>query len=367
MMSVKVERFSSPGKGNGLRAVSGVPAGGRVWSAAPLAACVSNTLTGEVCSGCFTRRASLRRCSQCRTAPAGVGSVHKRECVCLRDLLPRAPTDSVRLAARILFNPHALQTLVCHPKHTCLPPQTWTSMSEQKRRGLSQLADMLQIYLQPEVPDLMEEMTSLPPSCQDPLSLLAKVACNCFTISDEELKEVGVGLYPSLSLLNHDCRPNCVVVFEGSRLVLRAVKDVCPGEELLISYIDTLRRSEWTAVLENSGSLLSAAECAVPDDNVHKLRVADLALDACVNLGVWGRALTYGLKTLRYYPDPHPAHGLQLMRVGKLHHYLGNTEEALDLLRQGYEILRITHGEENPLTRRLSLKLEQCRAEIRPS
>ncbi|CAL8404907.1 unnamed protein product [Boreogadus saida] len=54
-MSVKVERFSSPGKGNGLRAVSGVPAGGRVWSAAPLAACVSNTLTGEVCSGCFTR------------------------------------------------------------------------------------------------------------------------------------------------------------------------------------------------------------------------------------------------------------------------------------------------------------------------
>ncbi|CAL8404886.1 unnamed protein product [Boreogadus saida] len=78
-----------------------------------------------------------------------------------------------------------------------------------------------------------------------------------------------------------------------------------------------------------------------------------------------------GLKTLpayrRYYPDPHPAHGLQLMRVGKLHHYLGNTEEALVLLRQGYEILRITHGEENPLVRRLSLKLEQCGAEIRLS
>lgn len=49
-------------------------------------------------------------------------------------------------------------------------------MSEQKRRGLSQLADMLQIYLQQEIPDLMKEMTSaLPPSCRDPLSLLAKV------------------------------------------------------------------------------------------------------------------------------------------------------------------------------------------------
>ena len=55
MMSVTVERFSSPGKGNGLRAVSGVPAGARVWAAAPRAAVVSNSQTGEVCSGCFTR------------------------------------------------------------------------------------------------------------------------------------------------------------------------------------------------------------------------------------------------------------------------------------------------------------------------
>lgn len=30
-------------------------------------------------------------------------SVHRRECKCLRSLLPRIPTDSVRLSARILF------------------------------------------------------------------------------------------------------------------------------------------------------------------------------------------------------------------------------------------------------------------------
>ncbi|CAL8364794.1 unnamed protein product [Gadus morhua 'NCC'] len=75
---------------------------------------------------------------QCRTARYCNAScqrrawfVHKRECVCLRDLLPRAPTDSVRLAARILFTP------------------TTGLMSEQ-RAGPVQLADMLQIYLQPE-------------------------------------------------------------------------------------------------------------------------------------------------------------------------------------------------------------------------
>lgn len=35
-----------------------------------------------------------------------------------------------------------------------------------------------------------------------------------------------------------------------------------------------------------------------------------------------------------YYPDPHPIHGLQLVRVGKLQHYLTNIEEALDTFKQ---------------------------------
>lgn len=39
-------------------------------------------------------------------------------------------------------------------------------------------------------------------------------------------------LPPSLSLLNHDCRPNCVMVFEGTKLQLRAVRDVAPEEEV---------------------------------------------------------------------------------------------------------------------------------------
>ncbi|KAJ3593455.1 hypothetical protein NHX12_005790, partial [Muraenolepis orangiensis] len=104
-------------------------------------------------------------------------SVHKRECRCLQSLLPRTPTDSVRLAARILLaasnlsakQSEELYTIEEHESHLDL-------MSEQKRRGLSQLADMFQIYLRPEIPDLMKEMTSaLPPSCQDPLGLLAKV------------------------------------------------------------------------------------------------------------------------------------------------------------------------------------------------
>lgn len=35
-----------------------------------------------------------------------------------------------------------------------------------------------------------------------------------------------------------------------------------------------------------------------------------------------------------YYADPHPACGIQLMRVGKLQHLLGRVEEALQAFRQ---------------------------------
>lgn len=44
------------------------------------------------------------------------------------------------------------------------------SMSEQKKQGLSQLAAMLEVYLQQEV------TPELPPSCRDLLTLIAKVS-----------------------------------------------------------------------------------------------------------------------------------------------------------------------------------------------
>lgn len=51
-----------------------------------------------------------------------------------------------------------------------------SSVSEQKKQGLSQLASMLELYLQREVHDLAQEMTSAPPpSCREPLTLIAKV------------------------------------------------------------------------------------------------------------------------------------------------------------------------------------------------
>uniref|UniRef100_A0A7N6FHJ4 [histone H3]-lysine(4) N-trimethyltransferase n=1 Tax=Anabas testudineus TaxID=64144 RepID=A0A7N6FHJ4_ANATE len=429
MMAPKLERFVSPGKGNGLRTTARIKRGELLFSEEPLACCVSSKVSRAVCHRCFTRHETLLRCSQCKMARyCGINCQkqawpdHKRECKCLQSLLPRIPTDSVRLAARLIFSLVFSESL---SRQSFLLINLFSadlsSMSEQKKQGLLQLASMLELYLQQEAPNLAQEIPSLPPSCRDPLSLIAKVTCNCFTISDGELQEIGVGLYPSLSLLNHDCRPNCVMVFEGAKLQLRAIRDINPEEELSISYIETLSltedrqrqledqyhftchcqrcdskdkelmligeeatwqklkealprleglkaESDWKTLLDSCSHLLSTVCGDVPDENLYKLRMTDMALDASIHLGHWEEALTYGERTLsvyrQYYPDPHPVHGVQLMRVGKLQHYLEHIEDALDTFKQAYQIMKITHGEDHPLTTDLLMKMEECHCEM---
>ena len=49
----------------------------------------------------------------------------------------------------------------------------------------------------------------------------------------------GIGIYPLFSLANHDCNPSAQVEIdhENFNLVLRARRDVRPGEEVSISYL----------------------------------------------------------------------------------------------------------------------------------
>ncbi|KAL6477231.1 hypothetical protein MHYP_G00130660 [Metynnis hypsauchen] len=249
------------------------------------------------------------------------------------------------------------------------------------------------------------------------------VTCNCFSISNGELQDVGVGLYPSMSLLNHDCRPNCVVVFLGRRLQLRAVRHIQPNEELTISYTEVLAprversaqlqqqyhflcqcqrcsredtdcellagdeaawmvlrdklpqleklqaENQWEELLKESESLVSTHASAVPDTNVYLLRLLDLAMDACISLDQYEEALGFGNRTLGpyqlHYPDPHPSRAVELLRVGKLQHYLGKLEDAQSNFRQAYDVMKVTHGTDHPLINEVQRKLEECQAELR--
>ncbi|KAH8711896.1 hypothetical protein GQ44DRAFT_429944 [Phaeosphaeriaceae sp. PMI808] len=48
------------------------------------------------------------------------------------------------------------------------------------------------------------------------------------------------GLFPEIAMLNHDCRPNAAYFFDEEMMThyLHAVRDILPGEEITITYID---------------------------------------------------------------------------------------------------------------------------------
>ncbi|KAF9933603.1 SET and MYND domain-containing protein 3 [Linnemannia zychae] len=72
--------------------------------------------------------------------------------------------------------------------------------------------------------------------------LLRKLKSYGFSITNlETTTAVGLALYvQSMPFMNHSCLPNCVYTFKGSRVECRVIRDIQPGEELTISYIDQI-------------------------------------------------------------------------------------------------------------------------------
>ena len=75
------------------------------------------------------------------------------------------------------------------------------------------------------------------------LHYLQSLPCNAHEVTEQvqrgqeaELREVGAAVYPSTSLLNHACDPNVVRVSYGTTCVVRVIRPVPAGGELLDNY-----------------------------------------------------------------------------------------------------------------------------------
>lgn len=49
---------------------------------------------------------------------------------------------------------------------------------------------------------------------------------NSFSICNQEYQSLGTGLYLGASIVDHSCKPNAVVTFEGTTLVMRALEKI---------------------------------------------------------------------------------------------------------------------------------------------
>ena len=73
----------------------------------------------------------------------------------------------------------------------------------------------------------------------------------------------GVGLYDGVSMLNHDCEPNAVVVFEQDAMAtVAALRSIRKGDEICISYIDVDQNAdERRADLLDYGFVCTCRRC----------------------------------------------------------------------------------------------------------
>ncbi|KAI0382385.1 SET domain-containing protein [Hypomontagnella monticulosa] len=96
-----------------------------------------------------------------------------------------------------------------------------------------------------------------------------KINTNCFQLYVDGANESGshLGCYPEISRFNHDCRPNVHYRINDITHTSVAARDIAPGEELSISYIELmLPREERLERLRKWGFECSCSHCTMSDE-----------------------------------------------------------------------------------------------------
>lgn len=104
---------------------------------------------------------------------------------------------------------------------------------------------------------------SYPADFDQLVKFYGQLAINNFSIEGH-----GLGLYIEASIFDHSCRPNACQAWFGTKLQIRAVKEIEPHEQILINYTSLLkakhiRRAE---LLEKFYFACNCTKCADPND-----------------------------------------------------------------------------------------------------
>lgn len=232
-----------PDKGRCLFSTRDFSPGEVIISQEPYVSVPNKTSGDSRCDWCFSS-SNLKRCSSCQvvwycgsTCQKSDWKLHQLECQALSRLDKsrlKSLTPSIRLMVK-LFLRKKLQSEKIIPTTSMdnykLVEALVSHMSEVDEKQLllyAQMANLVNVILQ--WPDI---------SIKEIAENFAKLATNAHTICDSELRPLGTGLYPVISIINHSCLPNSVLVFEGNMAVVRAVQPVPRASEVLISYIET--------------------------------------------------------------------------------------------------------------------------------
>uniref|UniRef100_A0A8C6KWY8 [histone H3]-lysine(4) N-trimethyltransferase n=1 Tax=Nothobranchius furzeri TaxID=105023 RepID=A0A8C6KWY8_NOTFU len=275
------ERFLSPGRGQGLRAVRHFAVGELVFSCPAYTYVLTVNERGAHCEHCFTRKEDLFKCGKCKQAhycnvdcQRGDWPMHKLECVAMCSYGENwCPSETVRLVARIITKQRV--TTERTPSERLLLFKEFEShldKMDDEKQEMNQV-DILSLhhFYSKHINDL--------PGDQALTELFAQVNCNGFTIEDEELSHLGSAVFPDVALMNHSCSPNVIVTYKGTAAEVRAVKEIDPGEEIFNSYIDLLYPTEdrRERLLDSYFFLCECTECSTKSKDNAKMETKKLS------------------------------------------------------------------------------------------
>jgi len=237
----RVETFQCENKGRGLRTTGGVQPGEELLAEKPLVHTLTNKESrGTRCDYCFADTQPLLHCARCKSArycnqqcQKGDRAVHKLECKCLVGARQQ-PLDIIHLVSRIIFK--------CNGKDNDKNAQfesvienlasNQELITSQRKEQFFTFIVVLQDYLSACKSITLEDF--------DVYGLFCRISCSSFTITNAELNTLGIGIYETASLINHSCDPNCVALFNGRDITIRAIKPIPAGDEVTLSYVDIM-------------------------------------------------------------------------------------------------------------------------------
>ncbi|KAI6083045.1 SET domain-containing protein [Hypoxylon rubiginosum] len=197
-----------------------------------------------------------------------------------------------------------------------------------------------------------------------------KIETNCFQLYIDGANESGshIGCYPEISRFNHDCRPNIHYRINNMTHTTVAARDIAPGEELTISYIELmLSREERRSRLRKWGFECSCSHCNVSDKEaaesdarLQKIAELESALEnfnetvVTADTGAQAAAL-YEMERLHTYL------GAAYTRAALNYALFGEEEKARVLARAAAEALEREFGPDSADARAMRVLAENPR------
>uniref|UniRef100_A0A8C5GWP4 [histone H3]-lysine(4) N-trimethyltransferase n=1 Tax=Gouania willdenowi TaxID=441366 RepID=A0A8C5GWP4_GOUWI len=266
------ERFVSPERGRGLRALRHFSVGELLFSCPAYSYVLTVNERGAHCEHCFTRREDLFKCGKCKQAyycnvecQRGDWPMHKLECMAMCAYGENwCPSETVRLVARIIMKQRVTTERTLSEKVLLLKEfESHLDKMDSEKDEIVQ-ADIAALH-----------------------HFYSKHISHRFlffffwavSIFNDVLSRV-VFFFLSVALMNHSCSPNVIVTYKGTAAEVRAVQEINPGEEIFNSYIDLLYPTEdrKERLLESYFFTCQCTECTTKSKDKAKMEIRKLSL-----------------------------------------------------------------------------------------